>query len=1474
MKRMLKIFKKHFFREITIYLLVYCLIFNTSMSFVLADVVLQPDGVINGNITVTPLGGGTTEMTATDGAIGHFSDFDIAEDQFVNCIQPSAGSNALFRVFSGDGTQILGRFDATGNIFLVDSAGIYFGANAQVNVNQLIASSLDISNENFLAGNYEFIAGSGNVGGITNDGTISAAKGVALLGKYVRNNGSITTTNEGGFVVMAAGNKVLLGEPGSNVLVKMNSVTTSDEGDGEVVNNGSVTSPAGTVVLAAGDIFSSALDLPKASGGTGKVTQNGTINADGTTGNGGLVNLTAADEVLLTSGSLTKANAGTGGDAGLVVAHSKEQTTVEASAQIQAIGGHTPYNISGDFDDVVDTTVEISGDNMNFAGDVDASATGGKRGKVVIDAFNMTVADGLMPDTPLDNTVYEKWIESQSYASTDVELLAHSKTEGNITVEQISDGLIEGGSGDIVFHTKYDTGGIAFLGDPATIHTTQGGNVYMLAGSGGITTGDIITDLPSNDKVSEPGKIRLLTVNNGTITTGQLSVTDGSYDEISVIASGNLTVNGNVRTITNQVPSETQEVGQARTCLVSEHGDVGINGDIEVEAHGKFFTTADIHIDAGQNITINLDGGQIRATAKTSEDGPANATVLIHAGKDMEGPGNILITDDGVNPTSRSNAIYLEAKPGGGLTTAQVNYGDDPSTWDEEQDAVYDEDGNLIQGAHAKLEVDNNRTAECPECPTPPGLVPPINPMGDPDAAMTHMGDPTSGNVLINDGSGLTVYSYTQPSHGTVELAENGDFVYTPDAGYADNDTPDSFTYITTDGELYSDPIAVTVLVKNSLPQAGDDNVATHMGDPIGGNVLGNDSDLDGDSLTVVLDGVAPQHGDLTLNEDGTFTYTPDAGYVGDDSFAYLITDGQIDGSNPVTVTATATISIGNNLPQAGNDNVATHMGDPTSGNVLGNDSDLDGDSLTVVLDGIAPQHGELTLNEDGTFTYTPDAGYVGDDSFAYLITDGQLDGLNPVTVTATATISVGNNLPQAGNDSVATHMGDPVGGNVLGNDSDLDGDSLMVVLDGIAPQHGELTLNGDGTFTYTPDAGYVGDDSFAYLITDGQLDGSNPVTVTATATINVGNNLPQAGNDNVATHMGYPVGGNVLGNDSDLDGDSLMVVLDGLDPQHGELTLNGDGTFTYTPDAGYVGDDSFAYLITDGQLDGTNPVTVTGTATITVANLLPVTAEDTATTNQGIPVVINVLNNDSDPDSDLLTVVVDGTLPQHGSSILNPDGTFTYTPDPAYVGEDSFTYAATDGQIGAELVWTKVLITINAALLIPAAPLPEDAEFEVSGCPALIDWTANEVGIEKQTAQIWMANALASPRDIQPCDACANLNAAATTVLQDPQGTYRVAMVEVINQYASSDAPLSEEQMALINTAVTNNTEDDNALARFEEYVDTLVAYVGILNNELDFTPADSITVATDKYIAPFIESDNVGLATYLAAKLTASEQ
>ncbi len=1146
METISKTIKKHYLRRGIIYFLTCSLILNTWLPAVLAIVPPAPGALPSGGSVPTGYGGVgqydysiTGELHVRDVAektIINWDSFDIGSDALTQFHQLGSNPVVLNRITSGDATGIFGTLQANGSVFIINPAGIVFGANSHVNVTQLVASTLNITDDNFINGNYEFAGDIEGVdvyeklGVVNNSNDMYASEGVALIGRKILNTGTITT-DEGGFIVMAAGDKVLLGQPGSNVLVKMDSVTTPDDGDGDVINDGLIRSKSGTVVLAAGDMFASALELEKVSGGIGRVEQNGTIDVDGIGGDGGHIILTAADEVVLSDGSLTKANAGTMGDSGLVVVHSTGRTIVEADAKIEAMGGYEPYDIIDDFDDVVDTSVEISGDYVNFAGDVDASAMYGKRGKIIIDALNMTIEDGYMPETPPDNTIYEKWIEAQSYASTDVELVAHAKTGGNIIAKPISDGVIEGGSGDIVLRTKYDTGGIEFLpgpdGDRTAIHTTEGGNVYMLAGGddpdttdvteGGIAIGDIISFVPQHapeEWIVEPGKIRLLTTNYGDITTGQLSVDGGSYDEISVIASGDLLINGDVTTYAHQV-DEDLEVGQAITCLVSEHGDVQVNGVVTVEAHAKYESTADIHIDAGQDVRIDLGGGQILATALTSAEGTANASVLIHAGKDTEESekGNITIT----NPKSADKAIYLRAQTQGSKTEI---YSDGKAPVDKEVTSG---------GSRAKLELDEKHTGDCPECPTPPGLVPPL----DPWAFVTHMGYPTSGNVFEDENKigilevipgdsweELTPDSWkVQTSHGTLIIAKNGDYEYTPNDGYVGDD---SFAYQAKviDSGLETDWVMVTITMINELPVANSGSISEHMGVDIENKPLDYsdvpdelgyiDDDL---KIEIVTD---PLYGDVTVQWDetsGTWTYTyvPDKDgsgyYVGTDSFEYTVTDPQ--GVVGPSGTAKVTIKMTNDLPVLADDTSNTHMGDPVSGNVLANDVDINGDSLAVALGGTTTEHGQLTLNEDGSFTYTPYKGYVGEDSFTYQATDGQLgESGEPVVFTALATIIVGNNPPNPVDDTATTDAGVPVGGNVLANDFDADNDPLWVVLNGTSPQHGQLELNEDGTFTYVPDDGFSGQDIFTYLVTDGQL-GGEPAGATVTVTVNPGEEPP-----------------------------------------------------------------------------------------------------------------------------------------------------------------------------------------------------------------------------------------------------------------------------------------------------------------------------------------------------------------------------
>ncbi len=555
MKSIKRNFRKFYVRQIIAVFLAGLMFFGTSITLAAPNVADPGTAAITQSSNTTNVG-----VTAAQTIIG-WNSLNTAANESLNFTKSGVTDAAVLnRVISGSMTQFDGSMTAqTGmKIFMVNPAGIVFGPTAVINVPQLVASGLNITDTDFMAGHYEF---SGGNGAVINQGQI-IADGVALIGKMVQNIGTITTTS-GGYVAMVAGDRVLLGEPGSKIVIETDSVSALDAGVGSVTNNGTINAPAGQVVLAAGDIFSAALSLDakavKVIDGIGTVAQNGTINADGTAGDGGIISITAGSETTLCSASVTTANAGTGGDSGLVIVHSSGDTSVQSGAKIEAKGGNTP-----DADKTVKTSVLIAGNQVNLAGSVDASAaiSSGQKGKVVLDALNWTIADGSKPVSPPDNTLYEKWIEAQSQANTDLEVVAHSPTNGNIIVNNISDGIITGGSGDIAMRTVYNTGGITFLSPGTTsLLTNKGGSIYMLAGSGGITTGNITTNVPSNDKVTDPGKIRLLTTNGGDITTGALTVDGGSYDEISAIASpdaehpGDLTINGSVQVTTNQVPS-------------------------------------------------------------------------------------------------------------------------------------------------------------------------------------------------------------------------------------------------------------------------------------------------------------------------------------------------------------------------------------------------------------------------------------------------------------------------------------------------------------------------------------------------------------------------------------------------------------------------------------------------------------------------------------------------------------------------------------------------------------------------------------------------------------------------------------------------------------------------------------------------------------------------------------------------------
>lgn len=354
--------------------------------------------------------------------------------------------------------------------------------------------------------------------------------------------------------------------------------------------------------------------------------------------------------------------------------------------------------------------------------------------------------------------------------------------------------------------------------------------------------------------------------------------------------------------------------------------------------------------------------------------------------------------------------------------------------------------------------------------------------------------------------------------------------------------------------------------------------------------LLANDSDGDSDPLSAQLVS-GPAHGLLTLNADGSFSYTPDPDYNGADSFSYRCHDGYQAGN---TVNVTLTVTAANDAPisvadsHTTNEDTALNVGAP---GLLANDSDIDGDSLTVQLVS-GPAHGSLTLNADGSFSYTPDPDYHGADAFSYRAFDGTVYGN---TVTVSLTVNPVNDAPVAvsdrhqGTEDTLLHVN---GGGLTVNDYDVDGDPFTVVLVS-GPLHGILTLQPNGSFDYMPDADFFGTDSFSYKLNDGNADSA---TVVVTLDIVNVNDAPAAAADSYTINEDQSLttgAQGVLYNDKDADGDSLTITMKTA-PAHGTLALKADGTFDYTPDADFFGTDSFDYEVQD-------PSGATAAATVTI---------------------------------------------------------------------------------------------------------------------------------------------------------------------------------------------------------------------------------------------------------------------------------
>ncbi|MCA8988264.1 MAG: tandem-95 repeat protein, partial [Planctomycetaceae bacterium] len=460
----------------------------------------------------------------------------------------------------------------------------------------------------------------------------------------------------------------------------------------------------------------------------------------------------------------------------------------------------------------------------------------------------------------------------------------------------------------------------------------------------------------------------------------------------------------------------------------------------------------------------------------------------------------------------------------------------------------------------------------------------------------------SSPGILLNDSDAnddpLTAAVVAGPANGVLTWNADGSFRYSANPGFSG---VDSFTYQANDGALNSGVATVSItIIANAAPVASGDSYSTNENVALvvpAPGVLSNDSDADGDSISATIV-TLPGHGSLTWAADGAFTYTPDAGFSGSDSFTYQVSDG-LKTSNIATVSLA--VQHVNVAPTAVNDKYDLFEDIPltvSAPGLLSNDIDPEGDVLSAnVLTN--PAHGTLSWSSDGSFTYVPDLNYHGSDSFTYQVSDGLAASNVAMVVLNVAAV---NDPPEAVNDSYTTDEDMTLVANAPGlllNDSDLDGDLLSIRVTA-GPSHGSLTWQSDGSFQYTPDLNYFGPDEFFYVVSDG-VNESTPTTVSLT--VQPVNDAPVGMNDQYTMDAGAVLevtAPGVLQNDLDVEGDTLASRVVQA-PVNGVLTLNSDGSFSYTPSEGFSGTDSFTYVATDGSLESA-PVTVD----ITVNTILP----------------------------------------------------------------------------------------------------------------------------------------------------------------------------------------------------------------------------------------------------------------------------
>ncbi|MBL8808185.1 MAG: tandem-95 repeat protein, partial [Rhodospirillales bacterium] len=806
-------------------------------------------------------------------------------------------------------------------------------------------------------------------------------------------------------------------------------------------------------------------------------------------------------------------------------------------------GGGNDTIVGGQGNDTIDGSVGF--DTAYYPGPFDSYRFNGTPSD-----FTIKGEGALNGGTGTDHVLNVEFLDFGGFVVSTTEALLGTGplTQAETNVSGSEDGAV---SGELVAFARNEGDSLTFAlasdGSPANGTVTVGANgaytytpnagwsgtdsfTYQVSdGHGGTTTGQVeIAVAPVADQPTLSVSLGTPTINLG---TSSVSMTDYSGSAGYNSSYGIYVIGPDGQPSTGQIvwSNVKDHVGQTATVSGLDPTKVG------------FFIIPDGASNNGSKIS---DGEAVRF----EKNAQGQWTVVDMQGNRFSGDGaNVLFDKASLNAGS-----YAQLQDNAG------NAGD--QNW-EDLAGGGDRDFNDLNVATAWTSNNNGKA-------TIPLNISASSPDGDGSEVLSIQVSGLPAGSVLKDGSGATISAGANGVYTLAPAQLVGLTVTTP-AGYNGPVTA-NVVATTVDGTSTASASAsgnVSVDVADHAPVAPGGNVVGAANTPITGQLAA--SDTDGDKLTFsIAQNGAPQHGSVTINPDGTYTYSPSSGYNGTDTFTYRVADGR----GGVT-TGTITVGVGsvNSAPVAQNGTAGGDEDTQISGRVVA--TDANGDTLTFgIAQNGAPAHGSVTMNADGTYAYTPAANFNGTDSFTYTVSDGRG---GTATGTVTVTVDPTNDAPVTSQATVSGNEDGSISGQVAA--SDVDGDALTYGLaqDG-GPSHGTVTMNADGSFSYTPAANFNGTDSFTYTVSDG-----NGGTMTGTVSVNVAavNDAPIVAPATASGNEDGVISGRVVAADADGDALSYALAQDG-GPAHGTVTMNGDGSFSYVPAADFNGTDTFTYTV------------------------------------------------------------------------------------------------------------------------------------------------------------------------------------------------------------------------------------------------------------------------------------------------------